>query len=35
MIYPNIAIIVAVAQNFAIGKENNLLFHLPDDLKAI
>jgi len=33
MIYPNIAIIVAVAQNFAIGKENNLLFHLPDDLK--
>ena len=33
MIYPNIAIIVAVAQNFAIGKNNDLLFHLPDDLK--
>ena len=33
MIYPNIAIIVAVAKNFAIGKENELLFHLSDDLK--
>ena len=33
MIYPNLAIIVAVAQNFAIGKNNDLLFHLPDDLK--
>jgi dihydrofolate reductase len=33
MIYPNIAIIVAVAQNFAIGKNNELLFHLPNDLK--
>lgn len=33
MIYPNIAIIVAIAQNFAIGKNNDLLFHLPDDLK--
>ena len=33
MIYPNIAIIVAIAQNFAIGKDNDLLFHLPDDLK--
>jgi len=33
MIYPNIAIIVAIAQNFAIGKNNNLLFHLPNDLK--
>jgi len=33
MIYPNIAIIVAIAQNFAIGRNNNLLFHLPDDLK--
>ena len=33
MFYPNIAIIVAIAQNFAIGKNNDLLFHLPDDLK--
>lgn len=33
MIYRNIAIIVAVAQNFAIGKNNDLLFHLPNDLK--
>ena len=33
MIYPNISIIVAVAQNFAIGLNNDLLFHLPDDLK--
>lgn len=33
MIYPNIAIIVAVAKNFAIGKNNELLFHLPDDLR--
>ena|ERR1035437_9057197 len=33
MIYRNIAIIVAVAQNFAIGKNNELLFHLPNDLK--
>ena len=33
MIYPNIAIIVAVAQNFAIGRNNDLLFHLPNDLK--
>lgn len=33
MIYPNISIIVAVAQNFAIGLNNELLFHLPDDLK--
>ena len=33
MIYPNIAIIVAIAQNFAIGKNNDLLFHLPNDLK--
>ena len=33
MIYKNIAIIVAVAQNFAIGKNNELLFHLPNDLK--
>jgi len=33
MIYPNLAIIVAIAQNFAIGKNNELLFHLPNDLK--
>ena len=33
MIYPNIAIIVAIAQNFAIGRNNDLLFHLPNDLK--
>ena len=33
MIYPNIAIIVAIAENFAIGKNNDLLFHLPNDLK--
>ncbi len=33
MIHKNISIIVAVAENLAIGKNNNLLFHLPDDLK--
>ncbi len=33
MIYNNIAIIVAIAQNFAIGRNNELLFHLPNDLK--
>lgn len=33
MIYNNISIIVAVAENFAIGKDNDLLFHLPGDLK--
>jgi dihydrofolate reductase len=33
MIYRNISIIVAVAENFAIGKDNDLLFHLPTDLK--
>jgi dihydrofolate reductase len=33
MIYSNIAIIVAIAQNFAIGRNNDLLFHLPNDLK--
>lgn len=27
------AIIVAVADNWAIGKNNDLLWHLPDDLK--
>lgn len=33
MFYSNISIIVAIAQNFAIGLNNELLFHLPDDLK--
>ncbi|MFW6371631.1 MAG: dihydrofolate reductase [Bacteroidota bacterium] len=33
MIYKNISIIVAIAKNFAIGKDNDLLFHLPNDLK--
>ncbi len=33
MIHPNISIIVAVARNFAIGLSNDLLFHLPEDLK--
>ncbi len=33
MIYKNISIIVAIAENFAIGKNNDLLFHLPEDLK--
>jgi dihydrofolate reductase len=33
MIYKNISIIVAIAENFAIGKDNDLLFHLPEDLK--
>jgi dihydrofolate reductase len=33
MIHNNISIIVAIAGNFAIGKNNDLLFHLPDDLK--
>ena len=32
-IHKNISIIVAIAQNFAIGKNNDLLFHLPTDLK--
>ena len=33
MIQNNISIIVAIARNFAIGKNNDLLFHLPNDLK--
>ena len=33
MIPSNLSIIVAVAENFAIGLNNDLLFHLPDDLK--
>lgn len=32
-IHNNISIIVAIAQNFAIGRNNDLLFHLPNDLK--
>ena len=32
-IYRNISIIVAIAQNNAIGKNNRLLWHLSDDLK--
>ena len=28
-----ISIIVAIADNFAIGKNNQLLWHLPGDLK--
>ncbi|WP_297086837.1 dihydrofolate reductase [uncultured Draconibacterium sp.] len=32
-IHRNISIIVAIAENFAIGKNNDLLFHLPNDLK--
>ena len=33
MIHKNISIIVAIAENFAIGRNNDLLFHLPNDLK--
>jgi dihydrofolate reductase len=33
MVYRNIAIIVAIAQNWAIGRNNELLFHLSNDLK--
>lgn len=33
MVQKNISIIVAIAENFAIGRNNQLLFHLPDDLK--
>ncbi|MFZ5939360.1 MAG: dihydrofolate reductase [Bacteroidota bacterium] len=33
MIKRNLAIIVAVAENLAIGKENRLLWHLSEDLK--
>ena len=29
----NLSIIVAVAQNMAIGRDNDLLWHLSDDLK--
>ena len=30
---PNLSIIVAMAQNRAIGKDNDLLWHLSSDLK--
>ena len=30
---PNISIIVAIARNNAIGKDNSLLWHISDDLK--
>ncbi|MCF8224405.1 MAG: dihydrofolate reductase [Bacteroidales bacterium] len=33
MIRENISIIVAIAENNAIGKDNKLLWHLSDDLK--
>lgn len=33
MIYKNISIIVAITDNFAIGKNNDMLFHLSEDLK--
>src|SRR5690606_23432215 len=33
MIHKNISIIVAIAENFAIGKNKDLLFHWPNDLK--
>jgi len=33
MIIPEVSIIVAIAENYAIGKENKLLWHIPDDLK--
>lgn len=33
MIHKNISIIVAIAENLAFSKNNDLLFHLPNDLK--
>ena len=30
-----ISIIVAIAENFAIGKNNQLLWHIPNDLKRV
>jgi dihydrofolate reductase len=33
MIYSNLSMIVAMAQNHTIGNENKLLFYLPNDLK--
>lgn len=31
----NISIIAAIAENFAIGKNNRLLWHIPEDLKRV
>jgi dihydrofolate reductase len=31
--HKNISIIVAIAENYAIGRNNDLLTHIPDDLK--
>ena len=28
-----LSIIVAIAKNFAIGKKNELLYHMPNDMK--
>lgn len=33
MIVDNLAIIVAIAQHGAIGRQNELLWHIPEDLK--
>ncbi|NSW44468.1 MAG: dihydrofolate reductase [Bacteroidales bacterium] len=33
MIVENLAMIVAIAKNGAIGKKNGLLWHIPEDLK--
>ena len=33
MIISNLSIIVAVSENNAIGKDNNLLWHISEDLK--
>ncbi|MEG1718438.1 MAG: dihydrofolate reductase [Bacteroidales bacterium] len=33
MIFENLALVVAVAQNGVIGKNNDLLWHISDDLK--
>lgn len=33
VVQSNISLIVAIAQNFAIGKNNDLLWHISDDLK--
>lgn len=33
MIIKNLAIIVAIAKNGAIGRKNELLWHIPEDLK--
>ncbi|MDE7072564.1 MAG: dihydrofolate reductase, partial [Bacteroidales bacterium] len=30
---PTLSLVVAIAANRAIGKDNDLLWHLPDDLK--